>query len=86
CKEAGIPVERFQMPRTVWLPAGTPPGAAQFYEGVLKKVSETPEWQEYITRTVQTGQFLSGDSLKAFVANDDKLSREVFEREGWVVK
>ncbi|MCZ8374084.1 MAG: tripartite tricarboxylate transporter substrate binding protein [Beijerinckiaceae bacterium] len=86
CKEAGIPVERFQMPRTVWLPAGTPPGAVQFYEGVLKKVSETPEWQEYITRTVQTGQFLSGDSLKAFVANDDKLSREVFEREGWIVK
>jgi tripartite-type tricarboxylate transporter receptor subunit TctC len=86
CKEAGIPVERFQMPRTVWLPAGTPAGAVQFYEGVLKKVSETPEWKEYIARTVQTGQFLSGDSLKAFVANDDKLSREVFEREGWIVK
>ena len=86
CKESGLPVERFQMPRTVWLSATAPADAAAFYEGVLKKVSETPEWQEYITRTVQTGQFLSGAALKAFIANDDKLSREVFEREGWVVK
>lgn len=86
CKESGIPVERFQMPRTVWLSATAPADAARYYEGVLRKVSETPEWQEYITRTVQTGQFLSGAALKSFVENDDRLSKEVFEREGWVVK
>ncbi|MBL8590644.1 MAG: tripartite tricarboxylate transporter substrate binding protein [Methylobacteriaceae bacterium] len=86
CKESGVPVERFQMPRTVWLPAGAPAEAAKFYEGVLRKVSETPEWQEYITRTVQTGQFLAGAELKAFVEGDEKASREVFEREGWIAK
>ena len=86
CKESGIAVERFQMPRTIWLPAGAPADAVAFYEGVMKKVSETPEWKEYIPRTVQTGQFLSGDTMKSFVAADEKASREVFEREGWVVK
>ncbi len=86
CKEQGLPVERFQMPRTVWLPDGVPADAVTYYADILKKVSETPEWKEYIARTVQTGQFLAGDAFKAFIANDDKNSRAVFEREGWIVK
>lgn len=86
CKESGIPVDRFQMPRTVWLPAGAPAGAAKFYEDVLRKVSQTPEWNEYIARTVQTGQFLAGADLKSFIDANDKDSRDVFEREGWIVK
>ena len=56
CKEAGIPVDQFQMPRTVWLPGGVPAEAVAFYADLLKKVSETPEWKEYIERTSQTGQ------------------------------
>jgi len=86
CKEQGIPIDQFQMPRTVWLPAGTSADAVAFYAGVLKKVSESDEWKDYITRTVQTGRFLAGDEMKAFVAADEKNSREVFEREGWIVK
>jgi putative tricarboxylic transport membrane protein len=86
CREQGIAVESFQMPRTVWLSATAPADAAKYYEGVLKKVSETPEWKEYIARTVQTGAFLGSADLKSFVAKDETASKEVFEREGWVVK
>ncbi len=86
CRSQGIAIDRFQMPRTVWLASGAPAEAVAFYAGVMKKVSETPEWKEYIERTVQTGKFMAGDELKAFIAADDKSSREVFEREGWLVK
>ena len=86
CKEEGIPIEQFQMPRTVWLPAGAPADAVAFYAGVMKKVSETDEWKDYITRTVQTGRYLAGEEMKSFVANDEMNSRQVFEREGWIVK
>ena len=86
CKEQGIPIDRFQMPRTVWLPAGMSSEVVAFYEGILRKVNDSPEWAEYISRTVQTGKFLAGSELKAFVENDEKSSREVFEREGWIVK
>lgn len=86
CKSEGIAIDRFQMPRTVWLSAGAPAGAVKFYEDVLRKVSQTPEWAEYIERTVQTGKFLAGEELKAFIANDDKSSKEVFSREGWLVQ
>ena len=84
CKEAGIPIDQFQMPRTVWLPSGVPSDAVAFYADVLKKVSETPEWKEYIERTSQTGKFLSGDEFKSFIADDQAKNRKVFEREGWI--
>ena len=86
CKEAGIPVDQFQMPRTTWLPGGVPAEAVAFYANLLKKVSETPEWKEYIERTSQTGRFLAGEELKTFIAQDDAKNKKVFEREGWVVR
>lgn len=86
CKEAGLPLESFQMPRTVWLPADMPADAVTFYEGVLEKVSQTPEWQEFVTRTAQTGRFLKGKAFAEFVAKDEAANKKVFEAEGWVVK
>jgi len=86
CKEAGLPLETFQMPRTVWLPADVPADAVSFYADVMEKVSKTPEWQEFITRTAQTGRFMKGKEFADFVANDESASRKVFETEGWVVK
>lgn len=86
CKEAGLPIETFQMPRTVWLPAEVPADAVTFYEGVLEKVSQTPEWKEFVTRTAQTGRFMKGKELTDFVAKDDAANKKVFEAEGWIAK
>ncbi|QCI64172.1 Bug family tripartite tricarboxylate transporter substrate binding protein [Phreatobacter stygius] len=86
CREEGIPIDRFQMPRTVWLPANVPADAVAFYADVLKKVSETPEWQDYIARTVQTGVFLTGPRLTSFITDDEAKSRAVFEQQGWIVR
>jgi tripartite-type tricarboxylate transporter receptor subunit TctC len=85
CKDSGISVDSFRMPRTVWLPSGVPADAVAFYTDLLKKVSETPEWKDYIERTSQTARFLSGEELKSFIAGDDAKNRKVFEKEGWVV-
>ncbi|POR51344.1 Bug family tripartite tricarboxylate transporter substrate binding protein [Bosea psychrotolerans] len=86
CKESGLPLETFQMPRTVWLPAEVPADAVAFYADLLEKVSKTPEWQEFVSRTAQTSRFMKGKELTDFVAKDDAASRKVFESEGWVVK
>ncbi|MBZ6075136.1 Bug family tripartite tricarboxylate transporter substrate binding protein [Microvirga puerhi] len=86
CKEAGVPIDQFQMPRTVWLPSNVPQDAVTFYADLLKKVSQTPEWKEYIERTSQTNRFLVGEQLKSFIADDDAKNKKVFEREGWIVK
>src|SRR5215212_9121539 len=81
CKEQGAGIESYQMPRTVALPPGTPQAAVDFWAGVLKKVTETPEWKDYLTKTAQTGRYMAGPELKAFLEEDEKRTRKVYEEE-----
>lgn len=85
CKEAGLPLDSFQMPRTVWLPAEVPADAVAFYAEVLEKVSKTPEWAEFVARTAQTARFMKGKDFTDFVAKDEAANAKVFKAEGWVV-
>ena len=85
CKEAGLPLESFQMPRTVWMPAEVPADAVAFYADVMEKVSKTPEWAEFVARTAQTARFMKGKELTDFVAKDEAANAKTFKAEGWVV-
>lgn len=85
CAEQGIPVTEYRMPRTVFLPGNVPPGVQAYYADLLRKVSETPEWKEFIERTSQTARFMNADELRAFMAEDEKTSRTLFRDEGWLV-
>jgi putative tricarboxylic transport membrane protein len=85
CKEQGASIEEYQMPRTVALPPVVPQAAVEFWAGVFKKVSETPEWKDYLQKTAQTGRYMAGADLKAFIETDEKRTRKVYEDEGWLV-
>lgn len=86
CKSAGIAIDSYEMPRTIWLPAGVPEGAVAYYRELFKKVSETPEWKDYVQRTSQSGQFLTGASFDDFRKTDETNATKVFVAEGWSVK
>ncbi|MFH5775517.1 Bug family tripartite tricarboxylate transporter substrate binding protein [Paracoccus sp. NGMCC 1.201697] len=83
CKEQGLNIDSYQMPRTVWMPAETPPEAVAFYQQALKAVFDSPEWQDYLTKTSQTGTFLTGDDLKSFVNDSETKTVAVFKEQGW---
>ena len=86
CAEAGLAIDSYRMPRTVWLPAGVDEEVVTFYRDVLKKVSETPEWADYVAKTSQTSQFMAGDDFNAYQTGDRDNVRKVLKREGWLVK
>lgn len=86
CAEAGLAIDSYRMPRTVWLPAGVEEGAVAFYRDVLKKVSETPEWADYIAKTSQTSQFMAGDDFTKYETVDRDKVQKVLKREGWLVE
>ena len=67
CKEQGAGIEAYQMPRTIALPPGSPQAAVDFWAGVMKKVSETPEWKDYLVKTAQTSRYIAGAELKTFI-------------------
>ena len=86
CKDSGVPIDNYQMPRTVWLPAKVSPDALAFYTTMLKKVSETPEWKAYIEKTSQSDRFMTGDELNAYTKQDAERATAVFKREKWIVQ
>jgi tripartite-type tricarboxylate transporter receptor subunit TctC len=85
CREAGLPIERYQMPRTVWLPGGVTDEQVEFYRGVMAKVRETEEWKEWLRRGSQSDVFMSGAELADYIASDERGLREQFARDGWLV-
>lgn len=84
CKESGIAIDNYSMPRTVWLPAGVEQDVVDFYAGVLKKVSETPEWAKYLTDTSQSADYMSGTQLADFIKTNEASVTQVLTREGWL--
>ncbi|MBB3967335.1 MULTISPECIES: tripartite tricarboxylate transporter substrate-binding protein [Rhizobium] len=86
CVSQGVPIDNYKMPRTVWAAAGTPPDAIAYYAEVMKKVSETPEWADYIKKTSQTGDYLGPDKLQEFISSSETNAVKVFKEEGWLVQ
>jgi tripartite-type tricarboxylate transporter receptor subunit TctC len=86
CVEAGLPIERYQMPRTVWLPRGVTDEQVAFYLDVLAKVRDTEEWQTWLRRGSQSDVFMSGAALADYIASDESWLREQFAEDGWLVR
>lgn len=85
CKESDVPIE-FQMPRTIWLPAGVSPEVVAFYSNLMAKAQQTADWKVYIERTSQTEAFLAGEDLRKYIAEDKTKAYGVYSREGWLAK
>ncbi|ANF56212.1 Bug family tripartite tricarboxylate transporter substrate binding protein [Halotalea alkalilenta] len=86
CASQGIPITEYRMPRTVWLAAGVDQEVVEFYRDLLQKVAETPEWKAYVTNSVQSDTFLSGDELRSYIDENTRVITDVFATEGWLVE
>ena len=86
CKEQGLEIESYQMPRTIWLPAGTEPEVLAYYQDALKKVAESQDWKDYLAKTSQSASFLTGEELAQFIETSEANAVKVFEAEGWTAQ
>jgi putative tricarboxylic transport membrane protein len=85
CREAGIPIDEYRMPRTIFTPAKVADEATRYYVELLRKVRETPDWKDYIQRSSQTDRFMDAAELSAFIGTDEPRARDIFKSEGWLV-
>ncbi|MDT8266023.1 tripartite tricarboxylate transporter substrate binding protein, partial [Roseomonas sp. DSM 102946] len=85
CASQGIAVDEYRMPRTVFLPPEVSKEAQEFWTNVMRKVTETPEWKDYIARTVQSAVFMTPDQMKPLMEEEQKSGKEMFAAEKWLV-
>ncbi len=66
CKESGVDTE-YQMLRGIFTSPDATPEQVAFYVGLLKKITETPDWQKFMSDGAFNQTFMSGDEFKKWL-------------------
>src|SRR5262250_1420319 len=85
CKEEGLDLQ-YLMLRAMFLPGKVTPEQTAFYIDLFKKVSETPEYKDYMEKQALKPIFLTGKDMIKFLEEDDKLNSSLMEEAGFVAK
>lgn len=86
CHEQGLGVDQYRFPRTVFMPGGVTDEQRAFYVELLRKVTQTPEFKEYVTRNALVPTFLEGKDLVTYLEKDIARVTPVFTTAGWIRK
>ena len=84
-KEQGYDIE-YLMLRGIFGAPGIPKEAQEWYVQVLKKVTETPEWQEFADRGGLKKAFLSGPDFRAWLEAAEVLHKDLMAKGGLLKK
>jgi putative tricarboxylic transport membrane protein len=76
-KEAGINVPNFQMWRGLAMPKGVDAAAQAYWQDIMKKVNESATMKKYIADNVATEAPIYGADFEKFVADQEKLYRDL---------
>jgi putative tricarboxylic transport membrane protein len=85
CKSQGIDVE-YTMLRGIFMPAGVPPDAVNFYVDLFKKVRELPEWKKYTEDAAFNTTFMSGKEYADWVQKAEQHHRDLMKEAGFLAK
>jgi tripartite-type tricarboxylate transporter receptor subunit TctC len=84
-KEQGYDIE-YLMLRGIFGAPDIPKEAQEWYVQVLKKVTETPEWQEFTDKGGLKKAFLSGPDLRIWLETSEALHRDLMAKGGLLKK
>jgi putative tricarboxylic transport membrane protein len=83
CKEEGLDVQ-YLMLRAMFLPGKATKEQAAFYVDLLKKLTQTAEYKEYMEKQALKPTFLTGRDMLKFLEEDDALNRSLMTEAGFV--
>src|SRR5467141_1269604 len=85
CKEEGLDVQ-YLMLRAMFLPGKVTPEQQAFYVDLFQKVTQTPEYKDYMEKQALKPIFLTGNDMLKFLEEDDKLNASLMSEAGFVAK
>lgn len=85
CKEAGVPTE-YLMLRGIFMPPGVTKDQTAFYENLLKKIRETPDWKEYMEKGAFNTTFLTGSEFTKWLESAETSHRTLMQEAGFLAK
>jgi tripartite-type tricarboxylate transporter receptor subunit TctC len=86
CKEKGLAIDQYQMPRVIYMSSAVKPEQQAFYADMFKKVSETSEWKEFLAKNALNGTFGTGETVRKYIEEDSERAKAIFAYAGWLLK
>jgi putative tricarboxylic transport membrane protein len=83
CKSQGLNIE-YLMLRGVFMPAGVPKEAVDFYVELFKKVRATPEWAQLMADGAFNQSFMTGAEYTKWVEGEEKRHRDLMKEAGFL--
>jgi tripartite-type tricarboxylate transporter receptor subunit TctC len=72
------------MLRAIFLPGKVTPEQTAFYVDLLKKLTQTPEYKDYMEKQALKPIFLTGKDMLKFLEEDDTLNKNLMTEAGFV--
>ena len=85
CKESGLDID-YLMLRGIFMPAGVPQAAVNYYIELFKKVRETPEWKDLMKNGAFNQSFMTGTEYAKWVEKEEARHRELMQAAGFLAK
>ena len=85
CKEEGLDVQ-YLMLRAMFLPGKVTPEQKEFYVDLMKKVTQTAEYKDYMEKQALKPVWLAGPEMVKFLEEDDALNKSLMVEAGFVAK
>jgi tripartite-type tricarboxylate transporter receptor subunit TctC len=85
CQESGVPTD-YVMLRGVFMAPGVTPEQQAFYVNLLKKVRETPDWQDFIEKGAFNATAMTGTDFVRWLTSAEILHRQLMTEAGFIAK
>lgn len=85
CASQGLNVS-YQMLRGMFMPGKVSKDQQAFYVDLFKKVSETPEWKEYLARNALAADYRDGEAFVSFLKADEAKHEKLMTDAGFMAK
>jgi putative tricarboxylic transport membrane protein len=85
CKSQGLNVS-YQMLRGMFMPGKVTKDQQAFYVEMFKKVSQTPEWKDYLARSALVPDYRDGEAFVSFLKTDEATHAKLMSDAGFMAK
>ena len=85
CASQGLAVS-YQMLRGMFMPGKVGKDQQAFYTAMFKKVSETPEWKDYLARNALVPDYRDGEAFVSFLKADEQKHEKLMTEAGFMAK
>lgn len=85
CPSQGLNVT-YQMLRGMFMPGKVTREQQAYYVDLFKKVSQTPEWKDYLARSALVPDYRDGEDYVAFLKADEEKHAKLMSEAGFMAK